>query len=258
MKKLSKIRDVIAATVETLSIDWVASCLAVFLSIVGIMTIYSATRTPLGENQPEFYLKQIVWLMIGLLLMMALSAVGYKRLQRIALPIYVIAVILLIFTIFVGHTGMGAKRWLRFGPVNLQPSEVLRLATILALSFFLSKISGPLRLKHFAFIMIVFVLFPSIVYYLQPDLGSSVLLCFIVLFMLAIKGLQKRLAIGLVIISLLSGVILGPVFWNYLKPYQKNRIVAFLEPEADPTGIGYQITQSKVTIGSGRWFGKGY
>ncbi len=258
MKRRNKVIETLGTAFGVLSIDWLATTLAVFISIVGIMTIYSATRTPLSEGQPEFYLKQTIWLLIGLILMLAVSGTGYRRLHRITPFFYVFAFVLFLATLVVGHVGMGAKRWLRLGPFNLQPSELLRIATILALGAFLSRINGPLRAKHFIAIFLVFVFLPSVVFYFQPDLGSCILLGLIVLFMVVIKGLQRRLLIGLVAVSIIGGAVLGPVFWNYLKPYQRNRIIAFLEPEADPTGIGYQIAQSKVTIGSGRWTGKGY
>lgn len=258
MQRGSKIRELISTALGTLNIDWVVTSLSIFLSIAGIMTIYSATRTVLGENQPEFYLKQIAWLLIGILMMIAFSTVGYRRFQRITTAFYISAFLLLVLTLFAGHAGMGARRWLRIGFINFQPSELLRLATIMVLSSFLSKIAGPLRAKHFLSISAVFILLPGIVYFFQPDLGSSVLLGLIVLFMMFIKGFQRGLLIGLVVVAVISSTVVAPILWNYLKPYQKNRIIAFVEPESDPTGIGYQITQSKVTIGSGRWIGKGY
>ena len=153
---------------------------------------------------------------------------------------------------------MGAQRWLNLGIVSFQPSEVFKLFYIMSISRYFSEMQGKVGLTSLlrAFFLLTFV--PMIMLIKQPDLGTAIILLLVFLSIVIMKGLQRKALVLVVLISLVSVPFLGNILWEGLKDYQKNRLVAFLEPESDPSGIGYHINQSKVAIGSGQFLGKGY
>lgn len=158
----------------------------------------------------------------------------------------------------IGHTGMGAQRWIRIGPIGFQPSEFFRIGLLIAVAGYLSRQASPIRGIPFLVLVSLFGLLPFLVLYLQPDLGSAVLMLAIVMTVALVKGIGRKILLTSIVITLLAAPFLGGALWNEMKQYQRNRLVAFINPKVDPRGIGYQIEQSKVTIGSGRLFGKGY
>lgn len=157
-----------------------------------------------------------------------------------------------------GRTGMGAQRWLNFGPISFQPSEFFKLIYIIMLSQHVSMTKSPVSTISLLRIFFLIVFVPFILLVKQPDLGTSLIILAIFVFLIITKGLQKKVGILFVIIGLISLPFLGNILWGGLKDYQKSRIVAFMEPEADPAGVGYHLNQSKITVGSGNFFGKGY
>ncbi|HHN65529.1 MAG TPA: rod shape-determining protein RodA [Nitrospirae bacterium] len=246
------------ALFEVKHIDWLAFTAPVLLSVLGILTIYSATRPVLDSIHPSYYIRQSIWLVIGLTAMILTSMFDYRRLLRYSYPVYVIGLLLLLVTILFGHKGMGAQRWLRIGPVSFQPSEVFKIILIIALSKYLSTVRTPLTYWQSIFSFVIFGMVPFVILFSQPDLGTAIMLLLIMLVMLLCKGLERRLVLSSLIVLLLLLPLTGKTIWNGLKDYQKNRLVAFIDPGVDPKGIGYQIEQSKVTIGSGKTLGKGY
>jgi len=238
--------------------DWITLSIAVFISLVGIMTIYSATR-PLGaEEQAGFYTKQIYWLILGIAALFLIVSFDYVWLSRFSLPLYSVGIVFLMIVFITGRTGMGAQRWLNLGPISFQPSEFFRLIYIIMLSQHISMTKSPVSTISLLRIFFLIVFFPFILLVKQPDLGTSLIILAIFVFLIIIKGLQKKVGILFVIIGLISLPFLGNILWGGLKDYQKSRIVAFMEPEADPAGVGYHLNQSKITVGSGNFFGKGY
>jgi rod shape determining protein RodA len=157
-----------------------------------------------------------------------------------------------------GKTGMGAQRWLSLGPLSFQPSEFFKLMFVIILSFQVSAITGPLNMSSFLKIFSLIVLIPFMLLIKQPDLGTALIVMAIFIALVIAKGLYRKVAILFIIIGLTSLPFLGNIFWEGLRDYQKNRIVAFIEPSTDPSGIGYHINQSKITAGSGGVIGKGY
>lgn len=238
--------------------DWMMFSVSIVISLIGIMTIYSATRPITAEAHLSFYLKQFYWLMIGILALFLVVSFDYIWLSRYSLHLYITGIILLLSVLIFGKTGLGAKRWLSIGPITFQPSEFFKLAYIIMLSKYISTLKNSLNSSILSKIFFLITLFPFLLLIKQPDLGTSLIVLVIFVFLVFIKGLQKRTAILLVIIGLISLPFLGNIFWEGLKDYQKSRIVAFIEPEVDPTGIGYHLNQSKITIGSGKLIGKGY
>ena len=238
--------------------DWVTLAVAVLISLIGIMTIYSATR-PLGtaEHAP-FYIKQMSWLALGLFVLLLVASFDYIWMSRFSLPFYVIGIILLIAVFIIGRTGMGAQRWLSLGPLSFQPSEFFKLIFIVMLSQYLSMMKGPLDTTSLLRVFFCITFVPFILLLKQPDLGTALIVLLIFGSLAVAKGLSKKVAILLVLITLISLPFLGNIFWEGLKDYQKSRLVAFIEPDIDPSGIGYHLSQSKITVGSGNFFGKGY
>lgn len=239
--------------------DWITLSLVLLLSLAGIMTIYSATRSPLpGGEMPSYYIKQSYWLCIGIIALIAVVSFDYVWLRRYAYILYGVGLFLLILVLFLGRTGMGAQRWLNIGIFSFQPSEVFRLFFVIAVSRYLGEIRSRLGLVSSlkAFFLLAFL--PAVMLVKQPDLGTALILLFVFLSIAASKGFQKKVVLLVVLIGIVSIPFLGNILWEGLKDYQKNRLVAFVEPKVDPSGIGYHINQSKVAIGSGKFVGKGY
>jgi rod shape determining protein RodA len=238
--------------------DWVLFSVIVIISLIGIMTIYSATRPVVEEEHLIFYIKQSMWLVLGIVALFLIVSFDYIWLSRFSLFLYIGGVILLIAVFFLGRTGMGAQRWLSLGPLSFQPSEFFKLAYIIMLAQYLSILKAPMDTIALLRALFFITFLPLLLLIKQPDLGTAVIVLTIFIFLVLSRGLHKKITILLVIIGIISLPFLGNIFWGGLKEYQKSRIVAFIEPDADPTGIGYHLTQSKITVGSGKFFGKGY
>jgi rod shape determining protein RodA len=273
-------------------VDSVTLILVVILLCAGLSTINSATI-----EEQNFLIKQTIWILIGFLLMGAISLIPLKMVKRFSYQLYVVMIFLLILVLFVGNAGQGAERWLVIGPMRLQPSELAKIATILAVSKYLAnKETDVNRFKYFA-ITIGIILFPFLLIARQPDLGTALVFLAVIIPILFWAGLNRfnmfiilapvltivfsfnfwaflilmalitvvlvlsrRKPIVLVAIFLLniSVGIATPTIWKQLRPYQQKRILTFINPEQDPKGAGYQIIQSQVAIGSGGFWGKGY
>jgi rod shape determining protein RodA len=238
--------------------DWITLSLIMTLSIIGIMTIYSATRPPLDDAiHSDFYTSQMLWLLIGIAALFIVVMVDYIWLYRFSYPIYIAGLLLLIAVLIAGKTAMGAQRWLSIGPISFQPTEFFRVFFIIAFSAYLtsSQNSGE---KMSVKSIFVFALLPFALLIKQPNLGSAILLMSLFVILSVLKGIHRKILTTVLVISIISIPFLGPIFWEGLKDYQKNRLIAFVNPDIDPSGIGYHINQSKITIGSGGVFGKGY
>lgn len=239
--------------------DWFTLSLIILLTVIGIMTIYSATRPPLsGGYMPSFYIRQFYWLLVSIVALIAIVGFDYIWLRRFSYMFYGLGIFLLLLVLFLGRKGMGAQRWLNLGVFSFQPSEVFKLFYIITISRYLnemhSRIGLPSLLK--AFFVLAFI--PVLLLIKQPDLGTAIILFLIFFSLIAMKGFRRKAVVLIILISIISIPFVGNIFWEGLKDYQKNRLVAFLEPEIDPSGIGYHINQSKVAIGSGNFIGKGY
>jgi len=238
--------------------DWVTFFAVILISVVGVMTIYSATRQPVEALQSPIFMKQVVWLFIGICGLIVFMSFDYVWLSRISIPVYVTGIVLLLVVLILGKTGMGAQRWISLGPLAFQPSEFFKLVFIIMISRYFSYMQGPIRTIQMLRVFFVIVFLPFVLLFKQPDLGTAVVIVLIFFSMLLSKGLQKKALVLVVAIAIVSLPFLGNILWTSLKDYQKNRLVAFMDPEADPSGIGYHINQSKVAVGSGEFFGKGF
>jgi len=238
--------------------DWVTLSLIIIISTIGIMTIFGATRSPIDAEMPSFYIKQIYWLIVSTIVLSAFVSFDYIWLNRFAYPLYGLGLCLLFLVLVLGKTGMGAQRWLNLGIFSFQPSEAFKLIYIITLSRYLSGIPGRIGLVTLLKGFLLVVVIPVGMIMKQPDLGTALILLIVFLLLTITKGLEKKVMVLVLLLSLISIPFLGNIFWEGLKDYQKNRLVVFLEPDVDPSGIGYHITQSKVAVGSGEIIGKGY
>lgn len=239
--------------------DYLTFSIVMLLSLIGIMTIYSATRPPVETlNHPDFYLKQILWLVISLSALVMVTLFDYQWFYRLSRYLYIVGLIMLIVVLIAGKTTMGAQRWIMLGPLTFQPSEFFRVVFIIAFSAYLTPLQEPLQDKTYIKSALLFALFPLLLVFKQPDLGTTILLFFIFVSLSLIKGINRKFIALALVIAIISVPFLGQILWDRLKDYQKSRITAFISPEEDVAGAGYHINQSKITIGSGGLFGKGY
>ena len=276
--------------------DYITLGLILVLITIGCFAIFSATSSATSEEN-GFFARQLMWCILGVLVMIGMSLISLKLINRLVYWFNIFTLFLLFLVLFVGKVGQGAERWLIVGPVHVQPSELAKLATILAVSKYLSdKYTDVNKFKYFA-IAVGLILLPFILIARQPDLGTALIFLALIIPLLYWAGLNwfhiftilmpllimilsfnfwafmilmisialvlaysRRKPIVLVAVFLLNiGVgIATPYLWNQLRPYQQQRILTFVNPEKDPKGAGYQIIQSQVAIGSGGIWGKGY
>ena len=222
------------------------------LLFMGTLTLYSAGR---GTTQSNLWIKQTAWNTAGLLAMVLLASVDPSRLFKQSLVIYAFGILSLVAVLAVGHRIGGAKRWLALGGQTFQPSELMKWITLLFVAHRLG--SRPMDKVEKADLAgaVAIVACPMLLVIKQPDLGMALSFTPILLLIPVMKGLRKRtLAIAVVLLPLV-----GFVAWKkVLHPYQKERVLTFLNPERDPQGKGYQITQSRIAIGAGGVVGKGF
>ena len=237
-----------------LNFDWLLLGLLCLLAGAGALNLYSAASTFASHGTPV-YLKQIYWFGLGVVVMLAVAMVGYQRLSHLAYPLYGIAVLALAAVLLWGKVVGGSQRWLALGPLVVQPSEMARLTVILALASYFSRNDqdDACNLRQLV-IPVAMMLVPAVLILKEPDLGTCLLTLII--------GGSVILANGVKLSSLAiaTGGMLAilPVAWRFLKDYQKRRIFSFLDPESDPLGASYHLIQSKIAVGSGQFWGKGY
>ncbi len=238
----------------TKNFDFVLVLSVLVINLIGLVVIQSATAGP--SYLSSFVLRQGIALLFGLGLMLLFTKMDYRGLVHYASHIYWGNLFLLTVVLLIGRSAKGAQRWIPLiGGINLQPSELAKLAIILTLaSFILKRVS---QVDRFSTLLqsIVYISLPMFLIFKQPDLGTSLVLGAIWLVVLFLAGAR----IKHLLVFVLSGLLLFALAWHtaLLKDYQKNRLIAFLKPEMDPQGAGYHIRQSRIAVGSGRLLGKG-
>ena len=230
--------------------DWVLLSLALAIAAVGVAEIYSATQY---EQSETFYVKQIYFVVFGLALLLLVVSLDYRILSQQVPYIYLGAVLLLLLALFIAPAVHGTRGWIPLGPLNFQPAEFAKVAVVLTLARFLGETRTRLLTFNEIIKACLLVGLPLGLILLQPDLGSAITLVPPLVVGLMLGGLQRRwILIGLVLSTLITAA-----GWYSLKPYQKERVYTFLEPERDPRGRGYQAIQSRIAMGSGGLLGKG-
>lgn len=228
--------------------------ITVLLLICSIVAIYSASYMPVTNSFKSFYIKQIYWSVIGLGAYFFFSMVNYKKLIQWSYVIYALGLILLIIVLLKGHVGMGAQRWIAFGGLRIQPSEFYKVIWCIITA----RIFRDFTMEKLGFLMIfkkvILLIPPFVLIFLQPDLGTALIFLAVWGIVLLFRGVSK----GTFIIGITALLIIMPVLWSQMKDYQKRRVVTFINPEKDPFGAGYHVIQSKIAVGSGGMFGKGF
>lgn len=235
--------------------DWGLLGLTLLLGLVGLVTLYSAVTSAAPSPQKTLYFKQLIWYCTGMAVMVVSFLVNYKSIERWGYIIYVTCILLLVYVLLYGKYVGGARRWLILGPISIQPSELVKIAIIISLAKYYSKVADTrgLTLRELLSPFILLAI-PFILIVKQPDLGTAMLMVLIAGFMTVFVKIERRSLLFL----LVSCALVVPLVWFLLKGYQKRRILTFFNPDSDPLGAGYHIIQSKIAIGSGIISGKGY
>jgi rod shape determining protein RodA len=227
------------------------------LNIIGLINLYSATHGPTSVDVASLFVSQIIWLGVGWTVFLLMTILDYSWINKVSIAIYIFNLLAILYVTFFGKVALGAQRWIDLGFFRYQPSETMKLAMIMLLARILAtrnslgpgmgfkEMLGPL--------LILFVPFALVVE--QPDLGTAMMLMAIGGSMLIFTKVRRWILVTAVFL----GITALPVAWKFvLHDYQKNRILTFLSPTNDPRGTGYNSIQSKIAVGSGKFFGKGF
>ncbi len=214
----------------------------------GLIVLYSAS----GENLAQVQ-RQVVRIALALFVMLAVAQVSPITLRRWSPSLYALGLLMLVAVLVFGEIGKGAQRWLDLGIVRFQPSEMVKLAVPLMIAWYLGEKRLPPSWGRLA-VAAVMIIVPVLLIAKQPDLGTALLVASAGVFVLFLAGISWRLIGGLVVALAAA----APVVWYLMRDYQRQRVLTFLDPENDPLGAGYHIIQSKIAIGSGGLYGKGW
>lgn len=244
-------RGDMSATEKLWQISWSFVFWLCCLAIVGVAMLYSAAN---GEWEP-WALAHFVRFAVGLGILVTVALIDIRLIMRYSYAFYFIVLVLLVVVDVRGVIGGGAQRWIDLGVINLQPSELMKAGIVLALARYfqgvsLDDIGNPVVLMP----PLLMIFAPAILVLIQPDLGTASVIVMGATVMLFLAGVRvwKFIALGVV------GLAAIPIAWSLLREYQQNRVLTFLDPERDPLGAGYHILQSKIALGSGGLFGKGF
>jgi rod shape determining protein RodA len=279
------------------ALDWKLIIAVLMLSLIGILLIMSAQYYADSEHTRTYYQRQLIWLFLALIAFVVVIHLPIRLFDFSAYLLYLLSLALLVLVLVLGVSRMGAVRWFSFGPINLAPSDVAKLALILALARFFAYTKLSVRSKRRLVVSAVLAVIPVMLVLKQPDLGTS-LVFFVILFvlwfwsglspwylllivsplislvaafhwiswalyfvilLLFLTLLRPGVVFSVVVVTLnLAFGMVTPFIWGRLADYQKLRILTFLDPGRDPRGAGYQIIQSKIAIGSGGLWGQGF
>ncbi|WP_347358328.1 rod shape-determining protein RodA [Bdellovibrio sp.] len=227
------------------------------LNVIGLINLWSATHGPTTQDVASLFISQIMWLIVGWTVFLVVTIVDYSIVMRIALAAYILNLGAILYVTFFGKVALGAQRWIDLGFFRYQPSETMKLALIMLMAKILSTrttFGRGMGLKELAMPLIA-LLIPFGLVVEQPDLGTAMMLAAIGGSMMIFAKIRKSILATIIAL----GIIAIPIAWKFvLHDYQKNRVLTFLSPTSDPRGTGYNSIQSKIAVGSGRFFGKGF
>jgi rod shape determining protein RodA len=232
---------------------WHLALIVLAISSIGIWNLASASRSA----HAPVWIQQTAWMGVGVGLALAVTLFDPRTFQRLAWVFYGVVVVLLVFVLFKGRYVMGARRWIGFGPVNFQPSELAKLAVAFALAAWFTADSERRKDGYGLLGLVVplgITLLPAVLTLKQPDLGTSLIICSVGFTQILFAKVRWR-ALAILAVLAIGGAALG---YPHLKPYQKKRVETFLNPQGDVLGAGYHATQSMIAIGSGQGLGKGW
>ena len=216
--------------------------------LVGLITLYSAS----GESLPRVA-QQLVNITFALCTMWLAANIPPHYLQRLALPVYLLGLVLLFGVAGFGEVVNGARRWLHVGVTRIQPSELMKVAVPMALAWYFDRYEAVLKMRDFAVASVMLVV-PVLLIAKQPDLGTALLITAAGFYVIFLAGLSWKILIGLIAAVLAS----MPLLWSVMHDYQRQRILTLLDPNQDPLGAGYHTIQATIALGSGGFFGKGW
>ncbi len=220
----------------------------VLLCTIGLAVLYSAT-----SGEMAAITRQSIRFALGFAALIFLAQIPAKELARWSPWLYLLGIALLLVVMMIGYSGKGAQRWIDLGVVRFQPSELLKIFLPMMVAWYFSEKPMPPTIQQI-FIALIIIAIPAGLVLTQPDLGTALLIAFAGICVIFLAGITWRL------LAVFGGIALAsmPVFWFYLHDYQRQRILTMLNPESDPLGTGYHIIQSKIAIGSGGVYGKGW
>jgi rod shape determining protein RodA len=225
------------------------------IGLLGILTLFSAMQGSAPEGGIPPHQKQLIWWGMGLVGILIVMLIDYRHMEHYAYAIYACSLLLLLYVLVMGRSISGAKRWIELGPLSFQPSELIKITMTLALAKYFHHRAKQGRYNLFELIVpFLIFLVPFVLVLLEPDLGTAIVLMLLFLSIVLFFGLSQ----GSVIALAIGGLASLPLGWFNLKDYQKERVMTFLNPSDDPLGRGYHIIQSKIAIGSGGFWGKGF
>lgn len=218
------------------------------ISLLSFVILYSA-----GSQDMDVLMRQAARVGLAFLLMTALAHVDPYQFKRYSALLFSFGILLLVAVLILGQFGKGAQRWLDLGVFRFQPSEMIKITTPMMIAWYLAEHALPPKTKQLL-IAGILIIIPTLLIAKQPDLGTALLVASSGAAVLFFAGLSWRFILA--ICTILAG--LTPILWHFMRPYQRDRVLTFLNPEADPLGRGYHIIQSKIAIGSGGIYGKGW
>lgn len=233
---------------DRLRLDPVLLLALLVLAAVSAATLYSAS-----DQQQAVVIRQMTRFGVALIGLVLIAQLGMHRLYLWTPSLYLIGLVMLVAVMFFGSTGKGAQRWLNLGLFSFQPSELMKIAMPMMIAFFFAERRLPPTVGNLA-IAFILLLGPVLLIYQQPDLGTALLVGGSGLVVIFLAGLSWR-AIILILTTLAA---LAPLVWHMMHDYQRSRVMTFIQPESDPLGAGYHIIQSKIALGSGGLYGKGW
>lgn len=232
-------------------ISWGFVALISLIAFIGVAVLYSVA----GGNLDPWASRQLVRFAAGFVILVAVALIDIRIWMSLAYPAYAMSVVLLVLVEFFGETGGGAERWLNVGPVQVQPSELMKISLILALArYFHGLTLDEVSRVFFLVPPLALIGMPVVLVLLQPNLGTATILGLCGASLLFLAGLSWKW-----IVPAVGGALSAiPIAWQFLHDYQKERVYTFLDPDRDPLGAGYNILQAKIALGSGGIFGKGF
>ncbi len=237
--------------------DYILTTTAILLVVFGLVLIYSGSIRSYDGPIASFtnpVAKQLVFAFVGVVAMLLVSKLDYHYLTHYAWILYGIGLISLVVILAVGHSAYGSTRWFNLGPIQIQPSEFAKLATILALARFFSEHGGDAKDLRALLISLLIVAPVAGLVFVEPDLGTTVVILSIWLGVVVVAGVNRGhlLVMGAIFLAVL------PFVWTFfIADYQVTRVATLVDAEQDPLGEGYNVIQSKIAVGSGQWFGNG-
>jgi len=233
---------------QYLHIDPILLAGLLLLMAAGLGILYSAS-----DGSIELVQRQLIRLSLAFLVMFLVAQIPQHTLYLWAPWFFALGIILLILVLVAGDVGKGAQRWLNLYVIRFQPSEMMKLVTPMMIAWYLCEKPFPPKMKSLV-ISLLLVMLPTMLIAKQPDLGTSLLVAAAGFFVVFFGGIRWRILIG----SIFTMLALIPVLWQFMRDYQKQRVLTLLDPESDPLGSGYHIIQSMIAIGSGGIYGKGW